>query len=720
MFSSSIGSRLLTLAVLPLAVLGGAYLGSEPLLLDNDADSCTTLALGKTAGINGPMATHNMDCLDCDFRMNKVPAMDWPEGSIRELTTIRGEYPIMVAEDRGETWKKENLKGTHDQLDAWVDGYPGNTGSIPQVNHTYALLEGGYGMMNEYGLSIGESTCQARFWNAPVGYGGKGVIEVSAMSRIALERTTKAKDAIQLMGDLAVDLGYYSCAYTDAAVEMYIGEGGEALTVVDSDEAWIFHILPDDTGTSAVWVAQRVPDNHIAVVANQFVIRKVDPNNSDFMYSSNLWEVAERNGLWNESMGLLDFTPTYAPVRAHSYYCTRRVWRAFSLANPTWGATEDGMCSDSWCTQYPFSVEVENKMNASDVIKILRDHYEGTPYDLTKGLAAGPYGNPNRWDSSNTIFNMTMNQELNGSFERSISIFRTSTSIVAEPRGGMPSVLANRIWFSQYAPSAAAYTPVYVAATKLPKEFTTGSLFEMDDDAAWWNFAVVANYAYSFYELAMVPIQDTIAGYEADVIKKVEEMEEKVMKSYEKMKGYQASTSKHAAKDAEKEEEKMLKLINDFSEDRAKKLVDDWKKLFKQIVVLFHDGYYATTLTGHTITMNKIFYPYWWLKAVGYVGQAINPYWEDPSIIEFAPNPNTEISGAGGGVYMALLACIVSMGVGYFMGKKDAKTTSTDSATNVAGSDLQTASYFSSTKQSQYQVIPDHHELEMEARAVHA
>lgn len=33
----------------------------------------------------------------------------------------------------------------------------------------------------------------------------------------------------------------------------------------------------------------------------------------------------------------------------------------------------------------------------ADVMRILRDHYEGTEFDLTQGLAAGPFNNPVRY-----------------------------------------------------------------------------------------------------------------------------------------------------------------------------------------------------------------------------------------------------------------------------------------------------------------------------------
>ena len=66
----------------------------------SQADRCTATALSKGAGVNGPMTTHNMDCLNCDFRINKVPAKDWPEGSKRPIYVIRQNYPQLVEEDR--------------------------------------------------------------------------------------------------------------------------------------------------------------------------------------------------------------------------------------------------------------------------------------------------------------------------------------------------------------------------------------------------------------------------------------------------------------------------------------------------------------------------------------------------------------------------------------------------------------------------------------------
>ena len=164
-------------------------------------------------------------------------------------------------------------------------------------------------------MGIGESTCASRLYAAPISAGGKALLEASELSQIALERATTAREAVLLMGKLAMEYGYYSADWDPTHVtDMLMGEGGEALTVVDPNEAWMFHILADPSGESAVWVAQRVPDNHVTVCANTFVIRDIvehtseagnDDPKADFLYSDNLFGVAQQMGKYLVYLHLL-------------------------------------------------------------------------------------------------------------------------------------------------------------------------------------------------------------------------------------------------------------------------------------------------------------------------------------------------------------------------------------------------------------------------------
>ena len=73
-------------------------------------------------------------------------------------------------------------------------------------------------------------------------------------------------------------------------------------------------------------------------MANQFIIRHIDPASSDFLYSSNIFAVAERNGFYDSERDgpYLDFLKTFAPQRAHSPYVTRSV--TVTLTHPSLAA----------------------------------------------------------------------------------------------------------------------------------------------------------------------------------------------------------------------------------------------------------------------------------------------------------------------------------------------------------------------------------------------
>lgn len=118
--------------------------------------------------------------------------------------------------------------------------------------------------MNEHQVAIGESTCASKLWAAPVTAGGKARIEAREMTMIALERCSTARCAVQTMGDLAVEYGFYAADWSGGDASK--GEGGEGLTVVDKTEAWVFHVTADDTGASAVWVAQRLEEDHVSAI----------------------------------------------------------------------------------------------------------------------------------------------------------------------------------------------------------------------------------------------------------------------------------------------------------------------------------------------------------------------------------------------------------------------------------------------------------------------
>ena len=377
-----------------------------------------------------------------DFRISKVPAKDHEPGAARHVYNYRAAYPRYLGYERGETYYPENTDLTlTDGVWKVGEGEFAPIGSIPQVAHTNAYIDGGYAIMNEHQLSIGESTCGSKITALPVNLGGKALLEAGELTRLALERCDTALCAVKLMGALAEEHGYFGADATP-------GEGGEALQVADPTDAWVFHVMADDTGASAVWVAQRVPKGHISVVANQFVIRTVDLGDSEnFLGSSNLLDVAVRTGCWDREKDgeHVDFTrvriaapclksyrtrelsvkdgvesatwssqghlsprkiaavdtttvgrPLFLPPQAFSLdrghlsnYANRRRWRIFDVAAPSLRLPAD--CS-TFADEYPFSVRVETAggMEVAAALALLRDHYEGTPYDMTQGIEGGP------------------------------------------------------------------------------------------------------------------------------------------------------------------------------------------------------------------------------------------------------------------------------------------------------------------------------------------
>lgn len=561
-------------------------------------EACTASVFGRLATKDGSTYTaSSTDCLNCDFRLAKVPARDHPPNATRPVFLYQEDYPHLVDRGRAASWHPSNLEGSPKQLRAWTETEP--IGHIPQVSHTFALFEGGagYGLLNEHGVSLGESTCSARFVANPVSHNGGALFDVSELSRVGLERGRTAREVIAIMGSLSETFGYYGAEWYDK--ETQHDEAGEALMVADRKETWVFHITPDDTGNSSVWAAQRVPDTDVTAVANLFIIRGVDKddNGDNFMYSSNMFQVAARNGLWNEGEEL-DFSKTFGKLQnpPRSSYSNLRMWRFFTLANPMLQGKLDP-APNEWLDGYPFSVTPKKRLSRNDLFRIYRDHFEGTKFDLTKGKAGGPYGDPNRYDVA-ANGNMSAELAVQGSFGRPISMFRTSYTSISRSKGSLPPEIGSMLYFSQQQPSSSVFIPLYLALESVPKPFTRGSLFRYSEESFFWAVTGVSNWVHMYYLFAL----DTLRGVQKELEEyDVDVMDRKLMKLLV----------------AGRKDEAMVEMSK-FCDGLATQALTTYQKLLPQLIARFHDGFVVSDPNALRINMEGMFYPEWWLNDVGY------------------------------------------------------------------------------------------------------
>ena len=139
--------------------------------IDSLAEGCTSIVVTPAASASAAaMTTHTDDCMQCDFRIGKVPAATHVAGAARPLFAARAEYPRYLGDLRGATYTSAGTDLSVDGYD-WREGDDifAPIGSIEQLGGaTYGYLDGGYGIMNDQGVAMGESTCGGQLTALPV------------------------------------------------------------------------------------------------------------------------------------------------------------------------------------------------------------------------------------------------------------------------------------------------------------------------------------------------------------------------------------------------------------------------------------------------------------------------------------------------------------------------------------------------------------------------
>jgi len=565
------------------SIVTSAFLAAL-LVLSTTSQGCTTFIVTPGASEDGSMYVghtndgygrcvlgHNLS--EEDTKVIYVPAADHPDGSEREV-------------------RFDPNSGSDEPTHSAVTDHP-DVVKIPEVNHTYGYLTGSYGIMNEHQLMCGECTDYAKV--EPNFEPEKRIFYSSELSNIALERCTGAREAVELVGSLIDDYGCYGT--------------GETLLFADPEEAWVIEMCGYDLNASGkyydpnssgggLWVAKKVDDGEVFVASNTFRIRDVGPNDSDIIYSANLFSVAEDNGWWSPEDGPLDWLKTVSTGEySHPYYSLARVWSVYHRIAPSKNFSP--YVDDTWSREYPFSVEPDEKLGTEEVLSIFRDHYEGTVFDLTAGMAAGPYGNPYRNRGPFDDHTVFESGEIRpGAWPRPVSAFFCSYSYVSQGRSSLPYPLGGVCWVGFAQPYETCYIPIRAGVGSIPEEFSSGDRSAFDRNSAWWAFNFVTNWACLRYDSMIEEIQREQRRIEAEEIRGQPEIDRQAQEILEGQ-GTEACRE----------------FLTEISNENALSVLDDWWNLADRLVVKYSNGMINDFENDTTILGG---YPNWWNNETGY------------------------------------------------------------------------------------------------------
>lgn len=116
--------------------------------------------------------------------------------------------------------------------------------------------------------------------------------------------------------------------------------------------------------------------------------------------------------------------------------------------------------------------------------------------------------------------------------------------------------------------------------------------------------------------------------------------------------------------------EEVIQKITAFTVQRGQNASNTWKEFFPLLVTTYRDGYIVSGLQDITVSIQRVFYPRWWLDQTGYWNSKF-----DRKGILFDSNPadvNTDVGSVNGDtfVFTMILAAIVASTGGYFLAKK--------------------------------------------------
>lgn len=318
--------------------------------------------------------------------------------------------------------------------------------------------------INEYHVAV--SATESAYANAQVlAYDPfekeTGLLE-EAIITIVLPYVKTAREGVQLLGKIIDEHG---------------SAEANGILFGDQNEAWYFEV-----GSGHQWVAQRIPDDSYAVVANQLGIEEVDFNDPDhFITSPNLREFVRQNQLWPENRPF-NFRRIFGTADdSDLVYNTPRVWSGQRLLTPSVEQEPENF-------NLPFVRQPDFPITIKAAARVLSDHYQNTPYDLVAHPDAVKRYRP-------------------------ISVATTQESHLLQMRPVSEDNLVGLHWLAMGVSSQSVYVPFYSVGSKVPPMYTRGKE-TYTTNSAYWVFkqaGVLLDRDWSRYAKQLTNVQTELA-----------------------------------------------------------------------------------------------------------------------------------------------------------------------------------------------------------------
>lgn len=517
---------------------------------------CTVIVAGKKATVDGSVLNSHTDA-GADCRIRVVPGQKFAPGT---------QAPVYYGIQRVDLPLDDNGK---------ILGY------IPQAEQTFTYFQSAYSHINEYDLCIGESTLSQRP-ELQVNLGeGDQIMTVEQAMIFALQRCKTADEALELITSLMEKYGFLpSC-----------GPESECLTIADPEKVWVLELFSvgknwkSESGTPGViWAAQRVPDDHVAIIPNWSIIKEIDLSRPEqFKASSNYKQVAIDKGWYSPDSGKpFIWQDIYAPTPRE--WATNRFWLFSATFAPSTAPMQGRKTTSPYNNLnqyiqyveplgvYPFSFRPEHPVSVKDFMDFQRSTFTGTIYDKENDAAWYYPDKDGKMVKSKlaTPFPSGETQKLmKTTRRRAVARVDGEYGMVAQLRSGMPKGIGGIYWVFQDNAYTSPYLPVYTGVTRIPEVYSTYNPKQYTDNSVRWAIDFVDNLLYLNWQDGKKDLEAARTPLEAGFFQK------------------NAGIEKEYAELMKKNPKKAAELLNTYTQECADAIMDTYVNLRNTLITKY-------------------------------------------------------------------------------------------------------------------------------------